>query len=95
MRIKIRAALAVIVESGVVLVTGTRAERVIAVQFDFVGGARRSWVIRYVPASGSRPNPPEPEVKSFADLGLTTGADLRTPAAAKTLEAALLRALAK
>jgi DNA invertase Pin-like site-specific DNA recombinase len=83
MRIRIRAALAPIVESGVVLVTGTKSARVIAVQFDFVGGARRTWIICYLPASGARPNPPEPAVTSEA---FVEELDLRDPADAKEVE---------
>jgi DNA invertase Pin-like site-specific DNA recombinase len=79
MRIRIRAALAAVVESGVVLVAGTKSVRVIAVQFDFVGGARRTWIIRYIPASGARPNPPEPETESVAWPASAGKIDLRKP----------------
>jgi DNA invertase Pin-like site-specific DNA recombinase len=83
MRIRIRAALAAVVESGVVLVAGTKADKKIVVQLDFVGGARRTWLIRYLPASGARPNPPEPQVLSEA---FAEDIDLRKPADVKLVE---------
>lgn len=86
MRIRIRAALAAVVESATVLVAGTKADRLIAVQFDFVGGARRTWVIHYIPASGARPNPPEPETESAAWPARVGEIDLREPAHVRKVE---------
>jgi DNA invertase Pin-like site-specific DNA recombinase len=86
MRIRIRAALAPIVEAGVVLVTGTKAARKIAVQFDFVGGRRQTWVICYTPASGARPNPPEPVIGSNVWPTEAGEIDLRKPADVKAVE---------
>lgn len=94
MRLRIRAALAAVVESGVVLVMGTKATRLIAVQFDFVGGRRRAWLIHYIPASGARPNPPEPTIEAAAWGKEVGGRDLRNAEDAKRLEAELTRALA-
>jgi hypothetical protein len=91
-RLKLRAALRAVVESGVLLIVKHGSLRLAVLQMNFVGGARRDWIITYRPACHHR----EAlwESKSVADLGIA-GADLRKPGEAKRREATLLRALSK
>jgi DNA invertase Pin-like site-specific DNA recombinase len=54
-RLKLRPALAAITESALMLVVPYRSWRLCAVQFAFVGGAVRHWLICYRPACNRRP----------------------------------------
>lgn len=86
MRVRIRAAIARIVESAVVLVAGTKTKRLFAVQFDFVGGARRTWIIRYLSPTRWRADPPEPDVQSVTWEAGENSLDLRQKAHVAAME---------
>lgn len=91
-RLKVRAALRAIVESGTVLIVSRGSWRYTAVQFFFTGGATRHFLIAHQTAGFRRTG--SSAVSSFAAAGLPA-LDLRKPADAKRLEAAILRTLKK
>jgi DNA invertase Pin-like site-specific DNA recombinase len=91
-RLKLRPTVRVIVESAHVLIVPCRAWRACVVQFDFVGGARRHWIIYYRPAANRRPV--FAESASFANSAIP-GADLRDQAAVAKLETLLMKHMTK
>ena len=91
LRLRCRSAIRRLIESVHVLIGGSRMARLAAVRVQFRGSeAHRDYLVMYLARNRQRMNPPPPVVRSFADAGLP-GLDLRNPADAAAVEAALAR----
>ena len=88
-RLRVRAALRSVVESGWVLIVPHGAWRLLVLQLDFTGGATRHFLISYRSAANRRVA--AADAKTFATPGRAP-LDLRRPADAAKLEKALLKA---
>jgi DNA invertase Pin-like site-specific DNA recombinase len=88
-RLKLRPALRAIVESAHVLIVPSRSWRFAVVQFQFVGGARRDWVIMHQAAANKRAG--GTAARSLSEMGWPAKSDLRAKAAWEKLEKLILK----
>lgn len=95
LRSKVRAALRRCLESVYCVFGGTNARRWAAVRIQFAdGGGHRDYLISLAyDLRGDRKQPPRVDVLTFAEAGQDVGLDLRDPAAAREVAAALSRML--
>jgi DNA invertase Pin-like site-specific DNA recombinase len=87
-RLRLRVALRQLVEHASVLLVRKGAWQLCCVQLGFTGGARRDYLIGYIPAAYCRKG--GWWCRSFAAAGVADSLDLRKPAHAARLEKALL-----
>lgn len=88
-RLKLRPALRAIVESAHVLIVPSKSWRFAVVQFQFVGGARRDWVVMHQPAANKRAG--GTAAKSLSEMAWPANTDLQTKAAWQKLEKLVLK----
>ena len=91
-RLRVRASLRAVLESGTVLIVPKGAWRFLALQLNFTDGAARHFVILYRPAANQRPV--IGEAMTFATAKLKSR-DLRVRAEVPGLEKAILKAMEK
>jgi DNA invertase Pin-like site-specific DNA recombinase len=95
LRVRLRAALARIVESVTCLFVDGGLTRLAAVRVQFAGEQHRDYLITYNHAHKPSKRPASLSVKSFAGAGAKDGFDLRKPKDAAALEKELVAAMKK